>query len=311
MKNLWLLSILVIALTGCGSADKPINATPGTPAIERLRELTDNARLWAPSCSLVDGLTYPSLQPNGDAHDCGDGDGVYMNGTLCAVGETASCDMVRESVGADGRLWRSPYRRLNGDTGVDTASRDQLNGLLLYLVTTKDTDTARRFQGYIETNGTLCPFSTDSRCNLTAVSYGLLAKVWSHIGLSAPLSWQAQATVLTKTLELAAKTTPPGYQMFLVGQQILILIRTGDYSLTASGASLALHERDTANPFYRYLAKGADLQAIQLAIDQVPTAKPANPFQWAIARDTAEQAYKDSAGWDYIFLYKLFVGGVK
>lgn len=312
MKNFWQVLIFFSALVACGKADTPDDAVPNTPSIERLAELTANARVWAPTCSKVDGLTYPAFDPNGDVVDCGDGDGVYLNGSLCLVGETSACDMVRASVDSDGRLWRSPFRLQNGDNGVNTASRDQLNGLLLYLVATKDKATAKRFQGYIEkTNGRLCPYDTDNRCNLTAVSYGLLAKVWSYIGLTPPIPWSLQTSVLTNTLKIEAATVSPGYQMFLVGQQILILIRTGDYSLIAEGAANSLFERQSDNPFYRYLVKGADIGAIELAISQAQTAKPTVANQFYVSRHTAEKAWLNSSGWDTIFLYQLFVGGGK
>lgn len=305
-----LLFIGMVFGVGCGTPSKPGNADPTTPAIEQLRLRIETIKSWAPVCSKVQGEEpYPALDPNGDVSDCGDGDGVYINGFLCLVGIEPSCEMVKNSIGEDGRLWRSPFRRLNGDSNINTSSRDQLNGLLAYLVATKDTYVALRFQDYLKANGNkLCPLDTDGRCNLTSVSYGLLFDVYRYIGLSTPLEWQAQYPLLSNTLKFEAVTVSPGYPMYLIGQQVLLMIKVNDFTSNVKSAADSLFSAQSDNPFYRYLSKGADLDTINLALSQAPSAKPIPANQWSISRATSEQAWLNSAGWDYVFLYNLFVG---
>ena len=66
------------------------------------RELDDRMSFWRDTGALCQG--FPSKE------HCDDGDANLFNGLLCAAGEEASCDAVKEAQSTNGQWWRSPRR---------------------------------------------------------------------------------------------------------------------------------------------------------------------------------------------------------
>ncbi|MCQ9373508.1 hypothetical protein NMQ14_04530 [Methyloversatilis sp. XJ19-13] len=106
-----------------------------------------------------DGTPFPSKDDeNQDLSDCEDGDMTLFNGILCASGEAAGCDAVRNSRTADGRMWRSPRRAQTnnlgtGDSGGAKAfSPDMQLGVLLYAIERNDTDLLQNWFRWLSDN---------------------------------------------------------------------------------------------------------------------------------------------------------------
>ena len=138
-------------------------------------ELEGAVSLWkAQAFHCTDaGFDFPSKLGTPSAHDssiCEDADMTLFNGLLCASGEKLGCDAVRESQAPDGRWWRSP-RRIGKDLslGFDVSfSPDQALGVMLYAVTTHDTE---RFMKWLR-------WINDYRPCITRIAHTCLIKGW-------------------------------------------------------------------------------------------------------------------------------------
>jgi len=256
--------------------------------------------------------------------DCVDGDMTLFAGLLCVAGEERGCAMVRDSQGADGRWWRSP-RRNPGNLGeTHSFSRDMALGVLLYLVSSRDTGAAERWLAWIKGNRScmvdkpgggclvrgpyrFCRDDSDLSCTLTPGNWALLGRVWAALGLelSAEMRWASGLD--SDALWLQAKVNPLGFELHLQAVEVLLKQRlTVDQTSTVKAASI-LVERQPQNPFFSYLQGGgsAALQQQLLALCPDPAQGYARRNQWAWERATDGQAWRDSMGWDCLFLSKL------
>lgn len=300
------LVIIISFLLACGAKEKPPVSTEG---VEDLRERVSAALpgivSWLPYCKYSEdfkGVSKRGCVPEGDGH--GDGDVMAYAGYLCMIGQEIGCETVRRSFSADGRAWRSPGR-VNVDT-VDSWSRDMLIGLMSYLVATKDVEIAKAWWAYVEANnGKICPDATDGRCDLTPNTRGLISDVWKYLGLPRTASMLNGAFWDDTFLKAQANLADTGYQLELVAIQIYIKQRLDGYNTILKEAAEALVRRQPNNPFFEFLYRGQTRRFYELWLSQMPTQAPEKQFQWSIARDTAEQAWKDSMGWEWLFLAGL------
>ena len=107
---------------------------------------------------------------------------------------------------------------------------------------------------------------------------------------------------LFAALEIAsAIATPLGYQCHLLSVKALICNLIFSQS---SGIPGILARRDSGNPWFLYLAGDKEKAALTLLSLNV---QPGNGRQWSWERDSAEKAWKDSMGWDVIFLCNLLL----
>jgi hypothetical protein len=66
-----------------------------------------------------------------------------------------------------------------------------------------------------------------------------------------------------------------------------------------------------ANPFFRYLAEGPTPAVEQRLVDVCPrpeTHATSRRFQWSWERADASEAWKESMGWECIFMHNLVRG---
>jgi len=94
-----------------------------------------------------------------EAGNCSDADSVLFNGIFCASGDQRGCDTVKRSQTADGRFWRSPRRAQTNNLGQGDSNNDDLSfsddqnlGVLLYVLSTDDTEALKRWIKWLDDN---------------------------------------------------------------------------------------------------------------------------------------------------------------
>jgi hypothetical protein len=281
-----------------------------------LSQARDDWERWAPRC---DG--FPSKQ------DCDDGDMTLFNGLLCASGDPRGCDAVHRAQGSDGRFWRSPSRVGHNRGQGNSFSRDMSLGVLLYLATTRDRGAAERWMRWIDRNRPcvakkpgwagggcwlrglhrMCRDDTDNRCTLTPSVWALMYRVWRHIGLS-PSTYMRNAhnDLVNAFPQIQARTNEPGYQLHLDGVSALlnqIVGYGGNGNVRAVAAQLLRRQPD--NPFFHYLVHGPSDHGVRQTLRLCPSTGTHRKVQWAWERATADAAWRESMGWDCIFMVNM------
>lgn len=103
-------------------------------------------------------------------------------GILCLYGDEKSCHIVKKSQDQEGRFWSS-----QADIGIERKnafSKDEFNGVMAYLVATKDKLAAKKYEQYLISNKwKICPLYSGFRCRLTLSNLGLMGNVWQYLGL--------------------------------------------------------------------------------------------------------------------------------
>jgi hypothetical protein len=285
MKYTFLCAVL---LSSCGFSD------PRTPSLSEDSKLhillrAQQTANWAPWCE-----DYPSKA------NCNDGDAMAEAvGFLCAVGFAPSCDAVRRSVRDNGQLLRAP-----GRTDTDnTASRDQLFGFMASQLSgeTRWLDVKR----FIKDNGRICNDATDGRCELTPVSLALLGFTHAHLGYTRDATMWINGQLFGKTLLTQSISVPTGYQLNLVAEASYLAWKTGFEDRVSYESARNVYLRQPFNPWFCYVVKGADEECARLALSLWPE-EPEVKDQWSIARDTQDDAWSKSMGWEWLFMAALF-----
>ena len=284
MKHYLLCAVL---LSSCGSVQRTPHLEPHT--FEAIKAKAQQTALWSPWCE-----DYPSKA------NCADGDGMALQlGYLCSVGFKPSCDAVSRSVRDNGQLLRAPNRT---DT-QNTASRDQLLGFLAAQLSgeTRWLDVKR----FIKKHGRICLDDTDGRCALTPVTHSLLGYVHDHLGYHRDATMLINALVFDKTLLTQSIAVPTGYQLNLVVNAAYIAWKTGHESRVSYEAARNAYLRQLGNPWFCYVVEGADESCAQLALALWPD-EPEHKDQWSLERDTTDDAWQRSTGWEWLFMAALF-----
>lgn len=284
---------LIYLLVGCSNYDYKDKDESTLQRIE-LEERATSIEGWALRCEM--GTVAKE--------DCGVGDASLFNGLACASGDSLACAASAASQGPNGQVWRAPSR-----VGVDTensSSRDMVLGFLLQVLTTKNKDGALALQGYIEANGKLCTDADDNRCDMTPAIWGSMYHVWGTLGLVRSTSMEVNSYILPITLLTQVQVSPTGYQLHLMGVQLFLLKETGYHHNDLVKASEVLVERQPNNPFFQYI-NGNREGAAKLTLEQAPTSQPPQRTQWSFERDTAEEAYLDSMGHEFLMIIRLIL----
>jgi len=294
-----LLPFLSLLICACGSREKPPVIVPNNAlnsTIERLRsEVPFNEQVGF--CTAYNG--------------CDDGDSTIRNGQLCFSGEDRYCAYVKNTIGSDGRIWRSVRRVDNTWELSDTASRDQLLGVLLYLVKTHDVDTAKKVLHYIQSHhNQVCPIS-DGRCDVSNLSFmgpmwGTMRIVWNHLGLTPTWEMLASNAGDESTILASAMSVPVNYQLHLQANQILIYMHCGVYTNILKTAAVKIAARDPDNLFYAWLA-GTDVT--QLFIDKAPK-KFDQKLKWSFQNPMTEYSETTDNVGSWLMLGDLIQKGV-
>ena len=297
-QSLYTLGLLILILlswlllNGCGRSG---SAPAGPSTLAQLDVKLEQVRSWAPVCSATGA---PTKRPA--SIDCDDGDGLLWAGLSCFAGTSeAACQYVRASQGADGRMWRSP--QLVDKDNKNSFSRDMALGFLSYVARTGDTGSLDRWIAYINANsGKMCPDGTDNRCDPLLNVKALIKAIHRGADISA-----VSPQVILTGLTVSAATADTGFPLHLIAVELILLKELGfsghsTYKVTAD----SLHSRQSRNPLFAYLA-GHNDTAVELMLEQIPSARPDSPSEWSFEREQAGEAWRKSMGWEFLFLRKL------
>ena len=283
MKYLFLCAVL----SSCGFTDPRTPALTEQTKIDLLLKAQQTAN-WAPWCE-----TWPSKD------NCSDGDALAHGiGYLAAVGFEPSKQALIDSV-KNGYVGRSPKRY---DT-EDASSRDQFLGFLAGQLS-GDKRWLEVKRHVLETDK-LCDPSSDGRCNMTPTVKALIGHVHTFLGYPIDLELKWSTFWFPKVLLGQSGAVPLGYQLNLVANAAWIAYKTGNETNSTYLAAKNAYLRQQDNPWFCVVYMGPDEVCAQKALAIWPD-EPQNKTQWSFERDTAENAVKDSMGWEFIFLSALF-----
>jgi hypothetical protein len=225
---------------------------------------------------------------------------VLFNALLSFSGIEEALEYIPACIAPDGRPVRSPDL-VSQEPDLDGFSKDMLLGVLLWTLVSRDPAPLERLIGYVNRTGCLCPKASDRRCTLTPQMTYLTNAVAKAVGCKARLKGDWLPGWLFSALEVAsALVTPLGYQCHLLSVKALVMQLLGHSSSVPS----ILARRDSGNPWFLYLAGDKEKAALTLLSLNV---QPGKGSQWSWERDSAEKAWKDSMGWDALFLTNLLL----
>ncbi len=337
-KHLFVLEIILVSACG-GQVMEPPRPIPQAPAsadavVETAREseptsttedaaTTESGPAYSqPIATPLEILPFsawrswaPLCQGHPSKGNCDDGDATLFSGLLCLSGEEAGCKAVEAAQDTAGKFWRSPRR-----VGVDTSnsfSRDMALGVLSYLLATKDQEAAQAWIQWIDQNslcqlnvGGVCQLRTyrycrddsDARCFITPGMWSVMRRVWEHLEL--PLHKEMK-TAGEQTLVTEAEQAPLGYAFHLNAVVFFLYQKMGRNLAFEWDLINTIVERQPDNLFFQYLHEGASPRLQEALRNLCPRTAPQETKQWTWERDTAENAERDSMGWDCIFLGRL------
>lgn len=308
MRILLITAICASMLFNCGrkgDANDPSHADRVTQ--EQKQELTamkQQILRWAPKCT-DNGASFP-CEVKGDGYESS-GDSMLWMGLLCLSGQTEICGLVPRSFDSDGTAYRSPAKEHwpNGNF-----SRDMLIGYFAYLVQSPSQSLlATRFHDRVVDSGyLLCDNATDNRCDIGPVQYRVLwaiwGQIWDRMGLEKTFDME-QADLGDDTILSISAYGSPGFQLHLVGTELLLRRKLSTWTNKTSQAANTLRNRQPENPFFEYVAKGPTKRAAELTLKYCPREKQYDSHQWSWQRADYEQAWKASMGWECIFMANL------
>lgn len=242
-----------------------------------------------------------------------DGDSLLWAGLLKASG--MELDDAILDANLDGQFFRSPLRADKAKSGIselNSFSRDMATGLTL--AASSDTIPLRILTAYeswidfVTRNGCKACKDTDGRCIMTPAIFWMASYAGAH---NVPLGYEVTRWLLKPYLLLTSSINPKGFQLHLVGVSIFTMVfhygSRKRLPLLLRLAAKMLHKRQPKNPFFAWLAcKDAEAETILLKIKKhIARNGQGRRHQWAWERDDAEEAWKDSCGWDITFIDNL------
>jgi len=264
-----------------------------------LTELQTEVLSWAITCT-ANGISY--LCEEGS-----DGDSLLFMGLSCLAGQEEQCMAIPFVLDGDGKPWRAPSK-ISWPKG--SFSRDMLLGLFAYWIKhPEDTQTIQKVRQFVKDNNySLCD-SVDDRCNMNPHVYrtfwALWGKIYIHMGLT-PTWEMRQADMGDDTLlVLGSNIMPIGFNLHLIAVELYLRRALNTWNNKLQNSAIELISRQNENPFFEYIARGPTKRAADLTLKYCPFLKPDKAHQWFIQRDMKENAYKNSMGWDCIFLADL------
>lgn len=297
---------------------------------ERLAELEAKAETWREF-----GFTCPSgyaAKPSAD-QPCDDGDSVIFNGLLCFSGDARACQAVGDSQDADGRWWRSPRRAAGeGRVAKTSFSRDQLLGVVFYLIALNKTDPeqakerALKWHTWIKANGDAVCTESGTTCRVAPLNWTLIARLFDHLKL--PLDSNLKGYLGTESNKIIISViqllTKAGFELHNYAATTLAFAEMG-HAANVEGWSKAITKVKGMedNPFMQLSGKivcagtckdktvlNEPVSLDDIAINVIAkcpdvASTSSNRSQWGWERATAEEAWKNSMGWDCVFLANL------
>ncbi len=270
------------------------STTAHTEEVDPIVSMIAQISEWADKCE-----DYVSKE------NCDDGDSTLWNGLICGTNPNIygfACDAIQKSQGADGRIWRSPRRV--GDENGNSFSRDMSLGVLVYLAATQDKNLATKWMEYIRRQGGLCPEGF-SKCGISGRLSDAIKDVYKFIGLSNLLPAFISHSAANQDdfgWAMDARFTSLGYPSHLLAVHLLIRQMIRDWDSDKQRATDILYSRQTQNLFFLWLRDGCTYDVRNRVLGLAPVQRPARLHQWTWERADNEQAWRESMGWDFIFM---------
>jgi hypothetical protein len=284
-------------------------------------------RTNAPTCTAPDGFVFVSKRVGSE---CDDGDTTLFAGLLCAAGEPLGCATVKRAQADSGKWFRSPWRAQTDNLGKKNSfSPDMALGAQLYVTTTKDVESLKRWHKWLDDvracwvgSGDNCmrsPFlryctdDTEKGCALRPVDLAVLGATSTGMKAFPPtedvrrLLLQA-GTNMYDLIWADSQFNEPGFSQHLVGVEIFLLRLLGHKDQRLQGAAVALSGKQPKNPFFLFLAEGPTRKVADLTMTLCPspeTGVPTSMNEWSWERKDEAEAWKRSMIWECVFMAKL------
>lgn len=296
------------------------------------KSLKKHVNYWLNEYSFKCQNNFPSKEDKEDKDKCDDGDSVIFSGLLCFSGEQIGCKAVKNSQSDNGQWYRSPRRKISkGGSSKANFSRDQMLGLMLYFVKTKDKNSAERWWKWVNRKSprTVCS-NNDNVCILVdKLSLSLIAHVFKYIGIKLDSDLQdilnQQNPVENwKTTKLVIAGAEPGYvsHNYIVTLMIHNFINTSKSEWKEYWLKQLLKKDDMdENPFFWYVGKKickngcseiqlpSHSEIISKTLQRCPKIDSTISLrkQWSWERTNSNSPWLNSMGWDCVFLGNLLL----
>lgn len=244
-----------------------------------------------------------------------DGDSLLWAGLLHASGMKLSECIVASQVDS-GQFFRSPLRAENARHGLvelNSFSRDMSTGLNLAAAADsapfKVIEAYEAWIDYIRENGCRACKDTDGRCIMTPANFWMASYAGAN---NIPIGYELTRWLNKPYLLVASAFNPKGFQLHLVGVSIFAMVfHYGSRKKLPISLRLAcamLKRRQPKNAFFAWLA--GDNESAKKINDDIKAHLAVNGqgdrrHQWCWERDDAEEAWRDSCGWDVEFIDNL------
>ena len=256
--NKYLTALIVIVLTSCGRPVKQIQHPISQPVFDRLSEKLNTL---PPRLLTCDGGPTDSLGNTITGREiCDTGDSIAPVGLISTIYNVPSFEQyLRDSIGSDGRPYRSPeHKRFcenspNQDSEVGcNFSRDHLFGHMLYAVATKNPEFLLKIQKYMNKHSQKFCVGDIAQCGMTPAAWDVLGDTYDYLGLDKPIYSYIPDTV-TVPSELITVMTNSEFQLSLVADVIYIKLLTGKLNSNYYWIINKLVDKAPYNTYFKYL----------------------------------------------------------
>ena len=305
-----MLTMLFLSATACAKGSQESHRTSPIVSDTSLEERREQILEWAVTCHYGD-YSYPCEDRPAHKQDEKDDHSMMMAGYVCASGQPGMHEATRAMIAEDGQMFRSVRQRYEGrGDRADNLSRDMAVGALLCWAVTKDQDSLWRTYRYIREHGNkLCDDDSDGRCLMTPVLWRSYEIAFKHAGLSVPPTMKRNAGGSDALYaQVVLFNTPKGYRTLLNATQLHLHDYVGRGTKNLDRAKEFIRKRERLNPYFEYLARGKTDKAKRLVLEQCPTERPEYADEWTWGQDQDKQKWKESIGWDCVFMINLLLG---
>ncbi len=227
-------------------------------------------------------------------------------GLLCASGEKDFCKAIYDNITPNGDFCRNEFKVTPmGCTDLEGSfSTDEALGVLLFIVSNKDQALAIRFWDYIKRNNyKFCTKANDDKCYIYPHLYGLMCKTWKYVKLVPSKEMIVGSALEGSILRVSASKVEVSYRTHLLMVHFYLTRLTNNWSKEIQTSANILLNRQPNNMFMQYLATGTFDRGLFFERYSQRTAKMS---QWHQQRSDSEQAWKQSVGYDFLFLKNLY-----
>lgn len=270
------------------------------------------------------GLAFPAGFRNGKVEDA---DMAIFGGLLCRAGIEQGCSLIQNAQDTNGRFYRSPRRVGEADLpNKATFSGDQLKGIIHYMTVSADRQRLEKFLVYLKSQPTSVPSQNlrlesgysscpngppNFTCLLIGYDWFAMRKLSENFGLQWALPTNLREIEQAYDFDIddlvwEALITNNGYRLHLIANMAWSLKSIGVRHPSLDKTLGIIAAREPENPFFNYLILGRDKRVQRLADEQCSTVNTSEKrYDWTWQRATSTEAWKDSMGWDCVFIYKL------